>query len=225
MDKKSYFQGTEEPTPHKKKYKSEPKLIDMSKFKVPFFKNYDYVDDESGPGSGLHSGDYKSVADFLKKNRKRNKDKYKGEDFIQEDNGSIHKKKANRRISLLKIAIDFPDDSQINNPIIGEGDSYTNSIPVGGLYDYIIPKPDFEGKGPESLNFGQDYTEDSNPKEIINIDDIINKFINPKESDPLGIPGGIIPGSDLDANETISGINQQYGIQESESNIYDQNYF
>lgn len=226
MDKKSYFQGTEEPTPHKKKYKSDPKILDMPRYQTPFFLNYDYADDESGPGTGLfhHMTDYKSVADFLKKKRKRNKDKYKAEEFLQEDDGSVHKKKAARRMGLLKMAIDFPNDSQINNPIIGEGDSYINSIPIGGLYDYIIPNPDFEGKGKESLNFGEDYTEDAQPKESINIDNIIDNFINPKESDPLGIPGGIIPVSDLDANETISNINQEYGKRDFGNSMYGENY-
>jgi hypothetical protein len=47
----------------------------MPKKPFVFFKNYDYVNDPSGPGKGLYQDmtKYKSVSDFRKKKRKQQK--------------------------------------------------------------------------------------------------------------------------------------------------------
>lgn len=233
MKKQSYFQGgggVNEPEPKKKKYKSEPKLVDQPRFKEPFFRNYDLYETEGvdgkakqGPGTGLyqHMNDYKSVGDFLKKKRKERADKSKVDDSVQEDDGTIKKTKTARRRALLeyffKKAIDFPIDDQIANPILGDSGTYSDSVPIGGMLDKFLPENDFEGKSPDQLDFGGNYDE----PEISNIDSIINKFLNPKENSLYGLPDGITPPSDLDADKTISNRNSDYGTTDSGNTLYD----
>src|ERR1700690_127738 len=152
QNKKSYFQGTEEPTPKKKKYKSEKATTVQTRFKEPLYKNYDLYETEGvdgkakqGPGAGLYQNldKYKSVSDFLKKKRK---------------------KKAARRRALLSILIKqrivFPIDDQISDPFLGDSGTYSDSVPIGGQLDEYLPLNDFEGKDPTPLDFGRDYTED-----------------------------------------------------------------
>ncbi len=82
MIRRSYFQGTVEPKPHKQQYKPEPTKPVQTRFKTPFFRNYDYTESKSGPGTGLYRGDmdrFKSVKEFIDKSRKRNKGKYKAD--------------------------------------------------------------------------------------------------------------------------------------------------
>ena len=98
--KVGYFQGgggVNEPTPKKKKYKSEPALVVQPRFKEPFYRNYDLYDvpgfDHIGPGAGYHSMQkYKSVSEFLDAKRKKMKDKYKADDSWKQDDGKITKK-------------------------------------------------------------------------------------------------------------------------------------
>lgn len=237
MKKQSYFQGgggANEPTPKKKKYKSEPKLVDQPRFKEPFFRNYDLYDTEGvdgkaehGPGSGLYQNmsDYKSVEDFLKHKRKRNSDKYKADDSVQTDDGNIKKTKSARRLALLqcfiKSAIDFPIDEQISNPILGESGTYSDSVPIGGNLDEYLPLSDFEGKDPTQLNFGRDYTEYTEPKNPADIESIINNFLNSKEVNLYGLPDGISPPSDLDADKTLSTRDSAYSATDSGNTLYE----
>jgi len=127
MPKQAYFQGgggVNEPAPKKKKYKSDPAIVNQTRFKEPFYRNYDLYDipgfEHIGPGAGWHSMEkYKSVSEFLKAKRKKMKDKYKADDSWIEDSGEITKK--NPRIQaraelisqIMKTAIDFPIDDEI----------------------------------------------------------------------------------------------------------------
>jgi hypothetical protein len=73
QNKKAYYQGTEEPTPGKKQYKSDPAILVQPRFEEPFYRNYDYMDTEGidgepqyGPGSGWnHVMEHKSIKEFL----------------------------------------------------------------------------------------------------------------------------------------------------------------
>lgn len=118
MYKKSYFQGTEEPTPKKKKYKSDPALVVQPRFKEPFYRNYDLYDvpgfEHIGPGAGWNKMDkYDSIQDFLKDKRKKMKDKYKSDDSWQLDNGTRTKKNPNIQARavifnrIIKLAGDY----------------------------------------------------------------------------------------------------------------------
>lgn len=215
MKKISYFQGTEEPKPKQKQYKSEPKVLDRPRYKHPLYHNYDLYGDD-GPGSGFYQNmqSYKSVADFLKSKRKKSKDKYKGDHQVQYDDGSISTKQARRKqlLQIIKNAIDFPLDSQ-TTPILSNEDSYVASIPVGGFSDYT-PLNDLEDKPVSTLNFSQDY------QFPYSVEDIINQYLNPAEP---ALYGDIQtePVSDLDANETSSFRDSAYGIEDSGSRIYD----
>ena len=210
QSKKAYFQGTEEPSPKKKKYKSEPAPVVQPRFKEPFFRNYDLYDTpgEHGPGSGYHHMlEFKSVKDFLNNRRKKTKGKYKA-------------KKQARSIllnRLIKVAIDFPIDDQISSPILVDSGAYSDSVPIGGQLDEYLTLPDFEGKSVDQLDFGRDYTEDEQVDKDLDFDDFIEKYLNPAEPSLYGLPDGISPPEDLDAP---SDENPQYGTTDSGSTIY-----
>lgn len=243
LQKDAYFQGgggVNKPTPKKKKYKSERAIVVQPRFKEPLFKNYDLYETEGvdgpakhGPGTGLYQNmdKYDSVEDFVKQKRKRNKDKYKADDSYIEDDGSITKseKKSNkiaRRMMLLsvltKTAIDFPIDDQIGStPILGDSGSYTYSIPIGGQLDEYLTMPDFEGKGPEELSHGRDYTEDGDEDKKINIiQSLLTELegkLNPTEPSLYGLPDGISPKEDLDAPNDED---PDYGTTDSGNTLY-----
>ena len=102
-NKQAYFQGgggVNEPTPGKKKYKSEPAIVMQSRFKEPFYRNYDVYEipgfEHIGPGAGWHHMEkYKSVQEFLEAKRKKLKGKYVAEDSWQLDDGTRTKKNPN----------------------------------------------------------------------------------------------------------------------------------
>jgi hypothetical protein len=110
-NKKGYFQGTEEPTPGKRKYKAEPAIVVQPRFEEPLYRNYDLYNapgitdhPKHGPGAGWHSmQNYKSISDFLKDRRKKLKDKYKADDSWIQDDGSLTKsqKKIKARMEIL----------------------------------------------------------------------------------------------------------------------------
>ncbi len=256
-NKKAYYQGTEEPTPGKKQYKSDKAILNQPRFEEPLYKNYDLyevpgVDGKAkhGPGTGLYQNldKYKSVKDFIDKKRKRNKDKYKADDSWIENDGSITKnnKKAQLRMILLKLAIDFPIDDQIgSDPILGnsesysnpiqlgpasdrqdiypqsvdpgDSESYSNSTQIGGLLDKYLPQNDFEGKSPDQLDFGRDYTEDDMSNKELDLDKLSKKYLTPAEPSIYGLPDGINPKEDLDAP---SNENPWYGTTDSGNTLY-----
>ena len=87
---------------------------------------------------------------------------------------------------VIKTAIDFPIDDNIQSPILGDGDesSYSNSVGIGGSLDEYLPVDDFEGKTPAKLNFGRDY-----------VDEV---------PDLSALPDKGYPGEDLDAYKIIN---------------------
>lgn len=182
QSKNAYFQGgggVNEPTPGKKKYKSEKAIVVQPRFKEPLYRNYDVYETEGvngkpkhGPGAGWHDmSKYKSIKEFIEAKRKKMKDKYEADDSWIEDDGSITKerkaKKASRRMAffkaLTKTAIDFQADEysdptlgvSINDNQVGKGN------PAGGYLDKYLPENDFEGKSPDKLDFGHNDPTDS----------------------------------------------------------------
>lgn len=268
QNKKAYFQGgggVNEPTPKKKKYKSDPALVVQPRFKEPFYRNYDLYDvpgfEHIGPGAGWHHMDkYDSIQDFLKDKRKKMKDKYKADDSWQLDDGSRTKKnpgiKARAAIfnRIIKLAdhmmppkehgtsiydwknspyqgipkahkkhdsnnIDFPIDDQIgSDPILGNSGTYRDSVPIGGASDEYLTEPDAEGKSPDKLDFGRDYVEDEHADKELDLDALVQKYLNPAEPSIYGLPDGISPPEDLDAP---SNENPQYGETNSGNTLYD----
>lgn len=96
--------GVNEPTPNKKKYKSDPAIVVQPRFVEPFYRNYDLYDVEGvdgpakhGPGSGYnHMNEFKSIKDFLEFRRNRLKGKYVAEDSWIEDTAANRKERAEK---------------------------------------------------------------------------------------------------------------------------------
>lgn len=129
MKSYAYFQGgggPNEPTPKKKKYKSDEAIVVQPRFKEPFYSNYDLYDvGDTGPGT----------------RKKKKKLKYEADDSWITPNGKIKKRKiALRKLfyySILKQSMDFTLDDQIkSDPIIGDYETfYQSSTPMGGRFD------------------------------------------------------------------------------------------
>ena len=185
-NKISYFQGGgggNEPTPKKIKYKPEKYEPIKARFDEPLYKNYDLynVPGKHGPGSGYHELlKYKSIKEFLDKKRKKLKGKYKEK----------IKARYNLFSKLIKNAIDFPLDDQINDKILNEdSDSQTMLSGISNLEE-VLPQDSFNIKSPK---------EDTK---------------NVNTSDFLGLPDGFEPDEDLDADKTI-GIGTKNVINET----------
>jgi hypothetical protein len=242
--KLAYYQGTEEPSLHKKKYKSDRAVLVQPRFKETFFKNFDYAESEGvdgpakhGPGTGLFRNmeKYKNVKDFLKKKRERNKDKYKADDSYIEDDGSLTKNKIAKRINylrnLIKTAednnsIDFPIDEQIkSDPILGDSGTYSNSVQLGGLTDQYTLGPDFEGNLNTYLPYGREHTKDDTDLSLEQIDELKeilkslkNKSLTPKDTELYGLPQG----SNLwEESDILSDNPNYYGTTDSGNTLYD----
>ncbi len=106
-------------------------------------------------------------------------------------------------------AVDAAPNDGIMPGSVGLGDfeSAPYAAQIGGYLDRYTPQKDFEGKGPDQLDFGRDYTEDVEFPGSLNEDDLeklMNKYLTPAESDLFGLPDGIDPISDLDAENTVN---------------------
>lgn len=236
--KVAYFQGgggkdgVNTPTPKKKKYKSDPAIVNQPRFKEPFFRNYDLYDTpgEHSPGAGYHSlQKYKSVSEFLAAKRKKLKDKYKADDSWILDSGEITKsnpdnKKARAALlnRIIKTAIDFPIDDQIEPELAGPSVS-DNSVGqanlIGGYLDKYLPEDDFEGKPPTALDFGRDYVGDKEPKKGLKIEDIEKLLDQYLSHGTFGLPDGVdMPDGDL---TDPTDLNPEYGTLGPESLMYE----
>ena len=81
-----------------------------------------------------------------------------------------------------------------------------------------MPLNVLDDKTPAQLDFGRDYVDEAiRNKAILKL---INKYLNPKEPDLLGLLNGIDPEEDLDADKTVNRINPEYGITDSGNLIY-----
>lgn len=284
QNKLGYFQNGQDkdnpntPAPKKKKYKSEPALVNQPRFKEPLYRNYDLYDvpgvsdkPKHGPGAGWHDmHKFKSIKDFLASRRKKLKDKYKADDSWIQDDGSLSKKdpvikaRAALFVKLTKTAIDFSIDDQVT-PILGDSGTYSGSAQIGGISDKYLSENDFEGKSVDKLNFGRDYAESNDcsqsdikynegrdaynctrcgkmgfngPYKPIptveelhsgkdytlndhKLDQLESKYPEPQEPPLMGMPNGIKPEEDLDADRTVNNINPQYGTTDSGNQTYD----
>lgn len=231
-NKKAYFQGAggvNQPTPKKKKYKSDKAIVVQPRFVEPFYKNYDIYDVESdtqqGPGTGAYNTNKnKSIKEFINKSRKKIKNKYEPKDSWIKDRSKKRKVRAKFFSNIIKQAIDYPTDETIKlSPILEQLDTYNNSVGIGGHLDEYLPLHDFENKSPNKLNFSRDYDNekiDKHFREYI-ILKIMEKALNAKESDLLGLFNGFEPEEDLDADKTFYRINPEYGVTDSGSLIYE----
>jgi len=238
-----YFQGTEEPTPGNKQYKSDKAITVQPRFKEPFYRNYDIYQTEGvngepkhSPGSGYHAlFNYKSVADFLKDRRRKLQDKYKADDSWIEDTRENREERIRRmrtRAKLfskfIKIAIDFIADEQGGtNQLMWdmEAESGTgilgNSVYWGGFTDPYLPPMDFEGKRVDNLNFGRDYEGKLRIFDEDKLHALMEKYLNAKEPPPLGLPDGMSPPDDLDPVSTIQTEQPFFGTTDMGITVYE----
>lgn len=151
--KVAYFQGgggVNEPTPKKKKYKSDPALVNQPRFKEPFYRNYDLYNTpgEHSPGAGWHDMEkYKSISEFLKAKRKKLKDKYKADDSWILDSGEVTKKNPNieSRAMLLATMVKIAgDENDGPNYDYGSG-MYMNMDKYDSVDDFRKNKPKNQG--------------------------------------------------------------------------------
>jgi tRNA nucleotidyltransferase/poly(A) polymerase len=227
--KVAYFQGgggVNEPTPKKKKYKSEPAIVNQTRFKEPFYRNYDLYDipgfEHIGPGAGWHSMQkYKSISEFLKAKRKKMKDKYKADDSWIDESGEITKKNPNieSRAILLTTMVKVADENDIDFPIDDQVTSENWGGPQG-LRELLMPEEDFEGKKQPSLNFGRDYVEDEEAIDEDYLDAFIEKYLSHEpHSDLYGLPDGLEHSNEEDLK--YEEINPDYGTLGPESLMYE----
>src|SRR5579885_961809 len=167
QNKKAYFQGgggVNEPTPGKKKYKSDPALVVQPRFKEPFYRNYDLYTipgmEDVGPGTGWHGlQNYKSVQDFLKDRRERLQPRYVADDSWQLDNGTRTKKNPGiaARAALLSRLVKTAGDEN-DGPNFDYGDGAYTAMSEGKKMKTIT---DHKHKGPGAF-FAEDHEVDNN---------------------------------------------------------------
>ncbi len=228
--KKAYFQGgggVNQPTPKKKKYKSDPAIVVQPRFEEPFYRNYDLYDTpgKHSPGAGWHSMQkYKSISEFLEAKRKKMKDKYKADDSWIQDSGEITKKNPGKKArakllqQIIKLGIDFPIDEQIESTIDHDGDLSNPSMPIG--MGRAPAAYDEEGRGPTSLDFAHQEPESSIPADEDLIDLLTEKYLNHETRTQMnGLPDGFDHSEEEDAS--ITEMNTEYGTLGPESTMYE----
>jgi len=267
VNKKAYFQGgggVNEPTPGEKKYKSDPALLIQPRFEEPLYYNYDLYTipgmEHIGPGTGYHGlQNYDSVQEFLEARRQRMKGRYVADDsWILDDNSKTKKNpnikaRATLLSKLVKTAIDFPIDDQVNHydqmiypeeaqyqirrergdrysfpsegdPLGPENLNISMTTPqIAGEHSYL-PEDDWAGRSNEALNFGRDYDEDGKPARGLDddiLEKLLNKYLSSSETDLFGLPDGIDPNSDLDAEETEQNEEPYTGTSDIGTDIYE----
>jgi len=248
INKKAYYQGTEEPKPGQKQYKSDKAIIVQPRFVEPFYRNFDYCDCEGvsgppkhGPGTGVYKNmdEIKSIEEFRKSKEWLN-NKYKADDQYIEDTD----KNRNERISrmrvrasimneIMKTAIDFAIDEQITS--IPQGDygtgdemgSYSDSVPIGGRTDQYTPGTDFDGKTTDKLNYGVDQVDNRTERETYKkeekkpkLEELLDRYLSPREPAIFGLPDGIETPEDLDPESTIAPNQQWYGTTDSGNTLH-----
>lgn len=204
QNKHSYYLGgggVSEPTPGKKKYKSEKAIVIRPRFKEPLYQNYDLYEtpgadgkpSKTGPGVGQHSfHKYKSMADFIADKRKRMKGRYVADDLYRADDGADKKKKdrvkkIKARIDLLsqitKTAIDFTIDEYFentNNPV-GQANL------IGGHLNSLLPHNDSGNNLP--INLDSDSVSNSEEIEstdhVISVNKLMDKYLNTNTENEL----------------------------------------
>jgi hypothetical protein len=100
--------------------------------------------------------------------------------------------------------------------------SYINSTDIAGQHSYL-PLPDEEGKSGDALDFGRDYTDGEEQSDTLNKNDlkeIMDKYIEPAETDLFGLPDGIDPVSDLDPEQTVNNEDPYTGTTDFGTQMY-----
>ena len=116
--------------------------------------------------------------------------------------------------------IDFPIDDQIkSSPITVENEPYGGLVGVGPYFQ----ENDFEGKTPEQLDFGRDYTEDAEFPDSLteeDLEELMEKYLTPDETGLFGLPDGVDP-EGHDADQTNNGKNPYFGVFDEGRQMYE----
>ncbi len=116
--------------------------------------------------------------------------------------------------------IDFPIDDQIKSPpITVENEPYGGLVGEGPYFQ----ENDFEGKTPDQLDFGRDYTEDAEfPGNLTedDLEELSQKYLSPAETGILGLPDGVDP-EGHDADQTNNSKNPYFGVSDEGRQMYE----
>ncbi len=109
--------------------------------------------------------------------------------------------------------IDFPIDDQIkSDPITVENEPYGGLVGEGPRF----PENDFEGKTPEELDFGRDYSDNS--KDAV-LEGLEEKYLEPSEVGLFGLPDGVDP-EGHDADQTNNDKNPYFSVSDEGRQMY-----
>ena len=101
--------------------------------------------------------------------------------------------------------------------------SYMNSNDIAGEHSYL-PEKDLMDRGGDALNFGQDLDDEQGPARGLEdhiFEKLFNKYLGPSQTELFGLPDGIDPDSDLDAEQTEQVENPFTGTSDIGTNIYE----
>lgn len=118
--------------------------------------------------------------------------------------------------------IDFPIDDQVS--IISHEEGELPGAQIGGRH--TVPKHDLADRSPDALNFGRDHDHKAKPAKHHEdiLQKLFNKYLSPSETDLFGLPDGIDPNSDLDAEETMETEQPYTGTLDFGTQMYDDDW-
>lgn len=118
----------------------------------------------------------------------------------------------------------FPSEGSGLDP--GELSISMTSPQIAGEHSYL-PEPDFEDRpdNASQLDYGRDYAdEETGPARGLDDDEmlnLLNKYLEPSETDLFGLPDGMDPISDLDPEETMDGEQTYQGDSDIGEQMYE----
>ena len=118
--------------------------------------------------------------------------------------------------------IDFPIDDHVSIISLDE-----EVLPRNHLSRvHVIPEQDLAGHSPDALNFGRDHDHKAEPTKSHEdiLQKLFNKYLSPSETDLFGLPDGIDPNSDLDAEETMETEQPYTGTSDIGTQMYDDDW-
>jgi hypothetical protein len=195
-------------------------------------KNADHMMPPKEHGTGIYDWKnslyqnvhkYKSVDEYQKKHKAKyhaddNDIDFPIDDMINhdemiypiEDEYEIRREKGDRYV--------FPSDGSSLDP---ENLNISMTSPqIAGEHSYL-PEADFAGRSDEALNFGRDYDNEAELPNNEKLNDLEDKYLEPSETDLFGLPDGIDPNSDLDAEETQETEEPYTGTSDIGTQIYE----